>query len=77
MEPWRKPAVTFYDSDLWPLGTTVCFLSLKKRGKRSKTLPEMPFCDNVKRKFLYQTLSKTSEMFKKMLQTPNPLSNEL
>ena len=51
--------VTFCHSDVWPLRTTLCFLSLKKKlDKKYNRLADMPLCDNLKRKPLYHTLSK-------------------
>ena len=61
MESWGTPAVTFYPSDVWPLRRTLCFLSLKKLDKRSKRLPDTPFCDNLKRRTLCYTLSNSHQ----------------
>ena len=77
MEPGGMPAVTFHHSDDCPLRRTLCFLSLIKLDKRSKRLPDIPFCDNLKRRPLCHTLSKDLEMSKKTLLTSNPPSNEL
>ena len=61
MEPWGTPAVTFCHSDVCPLRRTLCFLSLKKLDKRSKRLPDTPFCDNLKRRTLCYTLSNSHQ----------------
>ena len=76
MEPWRMPMVTFCYSDVWPLRRTLCFLLVKKVDKRSKGLPDIPFCNNLKGRLLCHTLSKALEMSKKTLLTSNPSLNK-
>ena len=77
MEPWGMPAVTFRYSDVCRLRRALCFLSLKKLDKRSKKLPDIPLCDNLKRRPLCHTLSKALEISKKTLHNSNLSSNEL
>ena len=77
MEHLGAPAVTFHHPDVWPFRRILCFLSLKKLDQRSTRLPDIPFCDNLKRRPLCHTLSKALEMSLKTLLTSSPSSNEL
>ena len=53
--------------------------SITKKNKTEvyKRLPDIPFCDNLRRRPLCHVLSKALEMSKKTLLTSNPTSNEL
>ena len=77
MEPCGTPALTFRHSNVCPLRRTLYFLSLKTLDKWSKRLPDIPFCDNLKRRPSCPTLSKALKISKKTLLTSTPLSYEL
>ena len=64
----------FAQEDIWPLSTTLCFLSFSKSDKTFNKSLEIQSCLNLKMNPLGKTLSKALDMpkaFDKAKQTTN------
>ena len=77
-EPWRAPALTFFQNKFCPFRTTRCLRQYRNSYKSFKRLPEIPFkdvhdIDNPS----WHTLSKVFNITKKNPLTSSPSSNEL
>ena len=76
MESWGTPALTSAQAEIFPLGSTLFFLFLKKLDKRFKRLLGMLFCFSLKIKPSWHTLSKALDMSRNILRIPKPYSND-